>query len=271
MPELPEVETIKRQLNRKVKGKKIKSVEVRLNKFVKYPLNKFKKLVEGAKISQVERRAKLLIIKLSNQYCLIIHLKMSGQLFYQGQPNKHTHLIYHFSDGSRLIHNDLRKFGFVKVVSEKELSNFLKKEKYGPEPLSEEFTLNLFKKMLAKRGKSKIKPLLMDQGWLAGIGNLYSDEILFLAKVLPTRTAGSLESAEIKRIYQGIKKILTLAIKKQGSSADLYLDTAGQEGDYLPLVKVYGRQGQPCYICGTEIERMKIGGRSAHFCPKCQK
>ncbi len=271
MPELPEVETIKRQLNKKVKGKKIKSVEVRLNKFVKCPLNKFKKLVEGAKISQVERRAKLLIIKLSNSCCLIIHLKMSGQLIYQGQPSKHTHLIYYFSDGSQLVHNDLRKFGFVKVVPEKELSGFLKKEEYGPEPLSEEFTLNLFKKMLAERGKSKIKPLLMDQRWLAGIGNLYSDEILFLAKVLPTRTAGSLEPAEIERIYRGIKRILPLAISRRGSSADQYVDTAGQKGNYLPLVKVYGRQGKPCYICGTEIKRMKIGGRSAHFCPKCQK
>jgi formamidopyrimidine-DNA glycosylase len=271
MPELPEVETIKRQLNKKVKGEKIKSVEVRLPKFIKYPLKKFRELVAGATIINVSRRAKLLIIELNNGYCLVIHLKLTGQLIYQGEPNKHTHLIYYFTDGRHLIHNDLRQFGFVKIVPKKELARFLAKEEYGPEPLSEEFTLKLFKKLLAKREKAKIKPLLMDQTWLAGIGNLYSDEILFRAKVLPTRQAGSLKPAEIKRIYQGIKKILSLAISRRGSSADQYVDATGKKGNYFPLVKVYRREGKPCYLCGTEIQSLKIGGRSAHFCPKCQK
>ncbi len=271
MPELPEIETIKRQLNRKIKGKKIKAVEVRLPKLIKYPLEKFKKLVAGAIITNISRRAKLLIIELSNGYCLVIHLKLSGQLIYQGEPNKHTHLVYYFADGTRLIHNDLRQFGFVKVVPKKELALFLKKEKYGPEPLSKEFTLKTFQELLNKRKGAKIKPLLMDQTWLAGLGNIYSDEVLFLAKVLPFRKAGTLKPAEIKRIYQGIKDILSLAVLRRGTSADQYLDTAGQKGDYLPLLKVYGRQGQPCYICGAKIERLKIAGRSAHFCPKCQK
>ncbi len=271
MPELPEVETIKRQLNKKIKGKKIKSVEVRLPKFIKYPLKEFRELVAGATIINISRRAKLLIIELSNGYCLVTHLKLTGQLIHQGEPNKHTHLIYYFTDGRHLVHNDLRQFGFVKVVPKKELARFLAKEKFGPEPLTKEFTLKAFEELLNKRKGTKIKPLLMDQTWLAGIGNLYSDEILFLAKVLPTRTAGSLKPAEIKKIYQGIKKILTLAISRHGSSADQYVDAAGKKGSYLSLVKVYRREGKPCYLCGAKIERLKIGGRSAHFCPKCQK
>jgi len=271
MPELPEVETIRRQLNKKIKGKKIKTVEVRLRKLVKYPLSRFKKIVEGAKIKDVKRRAKLLIIELSNGYSLVIHLKLSGQLIFKGQPNKHTHLIYYFADGSYLLHNDLRQFGFVKVIPQKELADFLAKEKFGPEPLTKEFTLRLFQKLLNRRKNAKIKPLLMNQNFIAGIGNLYADEILFFAKVLPTRKVSTLKSEEIRRIYQGIKKILPLAIKRRGASADTYVDTEGEKGSYLPLVKVYRREGQPCYICGTKIKRIKIGARSAYFCPKCQK
>lgn len=271
MPELPEVETIKRQLNRRIKGKKIKAVEVRLRKFVKYPLKEFKQIVEGAVITNVSRRAKLLIIELSNGYCLITHLKLTGQLILDGQPSKHTHLIYYFTDNSQLIHNDLRQFGFVKIVPKKELTDFLKKEKFGPEPLSKKFTFNLFKQILEKRKGAKIKPLLMDQSFVAGIGNLYADEILFLAKVLPTRKAKTLKPVEIKGIYQGIKKILPLAIKKHGSSNRDYVDAAGKKGNYASFQKVYQRENQACFKCKTKIERIKMGSRSAHFCPQCQK
>ena len=277
MPELPEVETIKRQLNKKIKGKKIKNAEIRLKKLVKYPLDKFRKLIKGAVIKNVGRRAKLLIFELSNNYCLITHLKLTGQLIYQRTRNneqrttKHTHLIYHFTDGSRLIHNDLRQFGFVKVVFKKDLIDFLAKEKYGPEPLTKEFSLDLFRELLKKRPNSKIKPLLMDQTFIAGIGNLYSDEILFFARVLPIRRANTLKPAEVKRIYQGIKEILPTAISRRGSSSNDYVDAEGKEGDYFPLVKVYQRENKPCYFCRTKIKRIKIGSRSAHFCPKCQK
>jgi len=271
MPELPEVETIKRQLNTKIKGEKIERVEVRLKKFVKYPLVKFKKLVTGAEIKNVTRRAKLLIIELSNNYYLIIHLKLTGQLIFNGQENKHTHLIYYFRDGGYLIHNDLRQFGFVKVISKKELSDFFEKEKFGPEPLDKKFTLDLFRKILDRRKKSKIKPLLMDPKFIAGIGNIYSDEILFHAKVLPWRKVETLKPIEIKRIYSEIKRILALAIKKRGSSNRDYFDTNGQKGNFVPSIKVYQRTGQSCDKCKTKVKRIKIGSRSAHYCPKCQK
>lgn len=271
MPELPEVETIKKQLNKKVKGKEIKKVKVNLPKMVKYPLAEFKKIVERAEINNISRRAKLLIIELSNGYNLLIHLKMTGQLIFNGEENKHTHLIYYFKDGSYLLHNDLRQFGFVKLVDESGLKEYLAKQNYGLEPLSKEFTLSLFKELLAKRKKSKIKPLLMDQRFIAGIGNLYADEILFYAGVRPTRRAGKLTQAEIKKIYQQIKNVLKLGIRKKGSSAENYLDSNGQKGNFVPLIRVYQKTGQPCKKCGAKIKRIKIGQRSAHYCPKCQK
>ncbi len=271
MPELPEVETIKRQLSRKILGKRIKSVDVNLEKIIKLPVKEFKKIVTGAKIKRIVRRAKLLIFNLDNNYSLIIHLKMSGQLIIDGEKTKHSHLVYYFDDNTFLIHNDFRQFGFIKVVPQKELNNYLAKEKYGPEPLTKEFTLNLFENLLDKRKRSKIKPLLMDQKFIVGIGNLYADEILFFAKVLPTRIAKTLKKSEIKKIYQGIKKILPAAISKRGSSADAYLDAKGKKGGYMPLIKVYQRENKPCYICKTKIKRIKINSRSAHFCPRCQR
>ncbi len=271
MPELPEVETIKQQLDKQIKGKQIQRIKINLPSLVKFPLDKFKKIVVGSKIQKVSRRAKLLIIQLSNKYYLLIHLKMTGQIIFNGQLNKHTHLIYYFKDGSYLLHNDLRQFGFVKLVDEPKLKEYLANQNYGPEPLSKEFILKWFQQALKNRKRSKIKPLLMDQQFIAGIGNLYADEILFYAGVRPTRRVNSLTNLEIKKIYQQIKKVLKLGIEKNGSSAENYLDANGQEGNFVPLIKVYLRQGKPCYKCGAKIKKIKIGQRSAHYCPKCQK
>lgn len=271
MPELPEVETIKRQLSKKLKGKRIKKAEVRLRKLVRYSLDKFKKIVEGATVIGVSRRAKLLIIGLSSGYNLVIHLKLTGQLIFNGQADKHSHLIYYFTDGSRLIHNDLRQFGFVKVIPKKELNEFLAKEKFGPEPLEKNFTLHLFRQLLTRKPRTKIKPLLMDQRFIAGLGNIYSDEVLFFAKVRPIRIVKTLKPEEIKKIYQGVRKILPRAIKRQGTSVDMYLTAEGKEGTYASLLKVYGRCDEPCFVCQTKIKRLKLGGRSAHFCPRCQR
>jgi len=271
MPELPEVETIVRQLNAALKGKKIKSAKVSLSRLVKCPVKKFRKAVEGAVVKRIGRRAKMIIVGLSNGCSLVIHLKMTGQLIAGGTPGKHTHIIYEFAGGGRLIHNDLRRFGFVKVMPTAELDNFFAQEKFGPEPLEKSFTPRLFAGMLAGKKGKKIKPLLMDQKFISGVGNIYGDEILFFAGVLPERKAGSLSSEEIKKIYAGIKKILSLAVKKRGSSTDDYLDARGKKGDFVKFLKVYGREGEPCKKCGAEIRRLKIGGRSAHFCPRCQK
>jgi formamidopyrimidine-DNA glycosylase len=271
MPELPEVETIKKQLNQIIKGETIKKVEVRLPKLVKHPLDKFKKLVEGVKIIGFSRRGKLLIIELANKYFLVIHLKLSGQLIYNGEIGRHSHIVYYFTDKSRLVHNDPRQFGYVKVVDKNGLDQLIKTEKYGPEPLSKDFSLKLFKELLTKRKKSKIKTLLMDQTFIAGIGNIYASEILFKAGVKPTRLVETLKPEEIRRIYQAIKYILKLAIEKKGASANDYLDARGREGDYLKIAKVYQKEGQLCPVCGSRIRRIKMNSRSSFYCPKCQK
>jgi len=277
LPELPEVETIRGQLNKLLVGKKIKKVQVSLPKMVKLSLIKFKKIVVGAKINCIGRRAKILILELNNGWSLLVHLKMSGRLIFrnqgeklQAQDEKWNHLIYHFDDGSRLFHNDLRQFGYVKVVKTKELAEFFKKEKLGPEPLDEDFTLDDFSLLLKRRPNWKVKQFLMTPENIAGIGNIYSDEILYFAKIHPFRKVEDLTAAEIKKIFDGIKKILVEALKFKGTSQNDYLDAFGQQGDYVKRLKVYGREGQMCKTCGGLIARRKMNGRSAHFCPACQ-
>src|SRR3989338_6317768 len=279
MPELPEVETICRQLSKLVVGKKIKEVEVKLSKIIKTSLVSFKCATSEAKIKSVGRRAKLIIFRLDNGWSLLIHLKMTGQLIYQSsvisdklsEKNKHTHVIFNFVDGSRLLFNDLRQFGYIKLIRTDELGEFFVKEGTGPEPLAKDFTLAKFEALLVKKPKAKIKQFLMDPKNIAGIGNIYSDEILFFAGVHPLRRNHDLKKKEIKKIFQGIKKILPDAIKLKGTSANNYLDAFGRKGEFLKKLKVYGREGQKCVKCKGNVYRIKINGRSAHFCPLCQK
>ncbi len=241
MPELPEVETIRLQLSGKIVGKRL----------------------SGKEITKVRRRAKLLIIDFKDGSSLIFHLKLTGQLIFNGEPSRHTRKVFNFQDGSRLVFNDLRKFGWFKNVKE---SKIMEKE-FGPEPLT--MDLKTFESLLNKRPNAKIKPLLMDQKIIAGIGNIYSDEILFASKVRPTRLAKMLNKAETKKIFQNIKKILKKAIKAKGSSVEDYVDACGKKGNYVKYHKAYHKK--KCSSCGGQITKMKINGRSAHFCLKCQK
>lgn len=292
MPELPEVETIKRQLDEKLKGKKIKHVEILFAKIIKAPLDNFRQAVLNSKIKNVRRCAKLLIINLSNGYSLLIHLKMTGQLIFHpdtttiSHDKKHARVIFIFSDKSFLSFNDLRKFGYVKLLKTDKIKELLDKE-YGPEPLDKNFTLSEFQKILAQKTKQKrkfsqkkisfrpngrkIKQFLMDQKNIAGIGNIYADEICFFAGVKPTRTISSLSTMEIMRIYTGIKKILANAIKLRGSSVSNYLDSQGRAGEYHLRLNVYSRGNQPCKKCKVRIQKIKLAGRGTHFCPNCQK
>lgn len=291
MPELPEVETIRQELLKKIKNKKISAVLVNLSKQVfvdgkKGDVKNFIRILKGAEIKNIGRRAKILKIELNNDFRLYIHLKMTGQLIYRNStgevssrgghpwplpdvevPNKWTHVIFTFSDGSHLYFNDLRQFGYIKLVG----GATADRDNFGPEPLEKSFTLDVFKKILPKWPKRKIKQLLMDQSIIAGIGNIYSDEILFYSGVLPARAVFRLKEKEIKKIYQGIKLILKNAIKARGTSVDMYRDAAGRKGGFEKYLKVYNRKGKKCKKCGIIIIKIKIGGRSAHYCPKCQK
>lgn len=284
MPELPEVETVRKDLLARIKNLKIKNVKVDVVKMVSPRMPEFAKKVKGQVIKDIDRRGKLLIFKLTKNY-ILAHLKMTGQFVYapdKGEiivgghpikdlnkvPNKFTHVTFTLSKGM-LYFNDVRKFGWFKYVDrhglEKELEN------YGVEPLSREFTLEKFKQILESRPKKKIKQLLLEQKLIAGIGNIYADEVLFYSGVHPECLAKDLKPAEIKKMHQGIKDILYDAIKQRGTSVNTYRDVNGQKGAYVRKLKVYQCEGEKCIKCGTKIKRIKLGGRSSCFCPKCQK
>lgn len=286
MPELPEVETIKLELNQLIRQKRIKSVEIRLIKEVKNPKSEFLKKVQGVKIEDIRRRAKILIFDLDNNYHLIFHLKLTGQLIYQDRtgklgggghpiqydlkklPNKYSHVIFNFSDGSHLFFNDLRQFGWVKLVDDKELEEM--NLEFGPEPLDENFTFGKFKELFQRKKILAIKPLLMDQKFLAGVGNIYAQEACFCTGILPTRAVNKISENELKKMYKCLQRILKFAITKKGTSADDYVDAFGREGSMLPYLKVYGRAGEKCQRCGTIIKAIKQGSRTTCYCPICQ-
>jgi len=273
MPELPEVETIKLEIEKEIVGKTIKDVNVLSPRAINLSLKEFASKVKSKKIKSIQRRAKLLILELTDGLFLVIHLKLTGQLIYRESESKekYTSVIFHFKDGSLLYFNDLRKFGYLKLLSKKGLTEFLGKMDFGLEPLDKKFTLEKFKELLRQKPRSKIKPLLMDQSFIAGIGNVYSQESCFCAKILPQRIVSSLKKEEIENLYKCLIKILREAIKKKGTSADTYLDIFGQEGGYLPFLKVYGRKGKKCFRCGATIEKINLAGRGTCFCPRCQR
>lgn len=266
MPELPEVETIKRDLGRIIIGKKIKDVEVKRTKTVKEPsVENFIKRVQNQEIKGVSRRGKMLILKFSNLY-LIIHLRMTGQIIY-GDKEQESKVTFRLSDGKYLNFLDRRAMGEIRLINNWQELPFIRK--MGPEPLEKEFSLDKFQEIL-KGKKTHIKLLLMDQSFIAGIGNLYVAEILFRAKISPLRPTDNLNSAEIREIYLAIKEVLREGIKYRGSSVDTYRDAYGKKGNFAQRLQVYNRAGQPCFKCGTLIKKIDLGGRGTYFCPKCQ-
>jgi len=287
MPELPEVETIKRSLAHEIVNKKIKNIwiEPSFKKKIFPNTEKFVKFLTGKKFAPVERRAKMLIFGVGKKDFVLTHLKMTGQLVYgpkrgqaiggghnldqEKQPNRFTRARFNFVDGSTLYYNDMRKFGFMKLLSQAELKGEL--AKYGPEPFDKEFTFKYFQSVLAKRRNQRIKTVLMDQQLIAGVGNIYADEICFAARVHPETRVKSLRAGKVRALFSVIKKILTKAVKHRGTSVNTYVDGAGQAGGYQRFLNVYDRQGEKCYRCGAIIKKIKLGGRSSSFCPNCQK
>lgn len=267
MPELPEVETIKRDLERVVSGKKIKNIEISVGKLIKgLTAEELIKRIKGKTFKRVFRRGKYLIFSLSSGEYLVVHLKLTGQLIYGGR-DKRSRITFSLSDGKYLNFNDQRLFGEVRLVKEWEEVSGIKE--MGIEPLGRDFTPSLFQKMLAGR-KTKVKPLLMEQNFLAGIGNIYAQESLFRAKIHPQRPANKLKEREVKDLYSSLQAVLGEAIDKRGSSVDAYLDAKGERGGFDSCLEVYGREGKPCLKCGERIVKVKLGGRGTCFCPRCQ-
>ena len=274
MPELPEVETTVKDLQKKVLSRTFVDVWTDAKKIVKKPkdFEEFRKQLKSKKIQKIWRRGKNIIFELSEDYSLLIHQKLTGHLLYgewkKDRVNTYIHLKFFLDNGEILALSDLRKFAKVELWKTEELLEEL--ENLGPESLAKDFAFEKFKEIL-KDKRGKVKQVLMDQKVITGIGNIYSDEILWVARVHPFRDVSKLNEGELERIYQALKKILKKAIELRGESISDYRDPAGRKGKFDKMRKVYRRKGENCFRCGTIIQRKKIAGRNAHFCPKCQK
>ena len=286
MPELPEVETIRRQLERAIRGRKITGLQIRYKRPLKAPEADFRRAILGAKITSVGRRAKLLLWNLSSGYTVMFHLKMTGRILLvadSAPPTKHTHFVFDISGdaerpqshaergGMKIFFEDYRKFGYIKLFKTSDLQKFFEDEGYGPEPLDPAFTFKKFALCLRGKPNKKIKPLLMEQTCIAGIGNIYAAEACFAAGIMPTRTVKSLSEIDLRNLFNSIKKVLKLSIKYRGTSADAYVDTHGEKGKFVSHLMVYGRAGEKCRRCGGTLKNMRLGGRGTDYCPKCQK
>ncbi|MGT2933280.1 DNA-formamidopyrimidine glycosylase [Streptococcus catagoni] len=272
MPELPEVETVRQGLERLVLGKRIQSVQVNVPKMVKTDNELFKLGLPGQSIHHVRRRGKYLLFDLDD-FTMISHLRMEGKylLFPGAVPeNKHFHFFFLFTDGSTLVYQDVRKFGTFDLLAKEQEPEFFSKRKMGPEPTKEAFKLKAFERALLF-SKKLIKPWLLDQTLVAGLGNIYVDEVLWAARVHPMRSGDSLKKAEIKRIHEEVIAILALAIEKGGSTIRTYQNTLGMNGTMQDFLRVYGQTDKPCPRCGQPIQKIKVAGRGTHFCPKCQR
>lgn len=274
MPELPEVETIKRTLERQIKGKTVEDVVVSLPRILKEPPDPeaFREMLKGRKVTGVGRRGKFLRICF-DPWVLVSHLRMEGR--YSLEPAdapvvKHTHVVFRFTDGTELRYRDVRQFGTMHLWPKGEEFSRLPLRKLGPEPLSEEFTPEVFAAGLAKR-RTGIKALLLNQEFLSGLGNIYVDEALFTASIHPERPVQTLNSDEVKRLYDSIRSTLLKAIEAGGSSVRSYVNGNGEMGMFQLQIRVYGRKGEPCHRCGSPIERRVVAGRGTHLCPDCQR
>lgn len=287
MPELPEVETVRRGLFGLIIGRKVKAVEHMAPKSFPNAATDVKQFLIGAQITNVRRRAKVLLIDLSTNYTLVIHLKMTGQMVFRGEavfgaghpndslvgelPDRSTRVMVTFTDGSHLYFNDQRKFGWVRLLPTLEVPNIDFMKKVGPEPLEDDFTVEAFATRFTRRGKTSIKAALLDQTVVAGVGNIYADESLWGAKVHPLRLVNTLMPAEFQALYTELRAVMNLAIEKGGSTDKNYVNAEGKRGSYMDFARVFRREGKPCPRCGTVIVKFKAAGRGTHICPQCQK
>ena len=299
MPELPEVETIRRSLDNELAGLVVEDLWWDEAKMLQPSPEAVREAVVGASFAAVRRRAKLLIFELSgarhseprvfgaknllcqdeilrcyhpqDDYCvyLLIHLRLSGRLLFRSQANPaddYVHVKFILSEGKELRFSNARKFGYVKLVTANEVEKVI--ASYGPEPL-DDLTLEKFREVVSKR-KIAIKKLLLDQKAVSGIGNIYANDALWLAGVNPQQTANSLSASQLDSLFKAIEDVLREGLKTGGASDQWYRNAYGEKGSYQEHFKVYGRAGQPCLRCGTPIERIEVGGRGTFFCPKCQ-
>ncbi len=286
MPELPEVETVRRGLHSLVIGLVVKNITHDTPKgFPNTPAD-VKGFLIGATITDVRRRAKVLMIDLSTAYTIVIHLKMTGQLVFRGEtvfgaghpndsligelPDRSTRVTIMFTDNSHLYFNDQRKFGWMKLMPTVEVPYIDFMKKVGPEPLEADFTTDEFTARFTRRARTSIKAALLDQSVIAGVGNIYADESLWGAKIHPKRLTGSITPDEFALLYTELRAVMNLAIEKGGSTDKNYVNAEGKRGSYMDFARVFRREGLECPRCGTTIIKFKSAGRGTHICPICQ-
>lgn len=288
MPELPEVETIRRGLEQAIVGLKFTKVKTLHPKSLQTSMESVRENLIGSTVLSLSRYGKVLVVNLSAGYSLMFHLKMTGQVVLvhpsgkrsagghptksmaEKLPDNSTKVIFDLSDGSKLYFNDQRIFGWIRLVPTEEIVSDALIARMGPEPLTEAFELQKFATILARRPKSPIKAVILDQSTVAGVGNIYADESLHLAKIHPSTPAASLNPAKVRRLYEAIKTIIALGVEHGGTSFTNYVNALGGVGDYLHHARVFRRQGLECPVCGSEIIKTRVAGRGTHYCPKCQ-
>lgn len=275
MPELPEVETVRKGLERLVLGKTIDTVTVLWPRIIELPeVPLFQAFLSGQEIIGVQRRGKFLILKLTD-FDLVSHLRMEGKYEYfpsaqTAIQDKHTHVIFQMQDGSQLQYRDVRKFGRMALVPKNQSSEYKGIKQLGPEPLSHDFDKIVFQEALKKKTMA-IKPLLLNQKIVVGLGNIYVDEALWLASIHPERLASSLTERETSLLYESIIAVLGQAVEAGGTTIRTYANALGEAGTFQVSLQVYGQTGQPCARCKTPIQKIKVAQRGTHFCPTCQK
>lgn len=288
MPELPEVETIRRGLLPKLKSQVITDVAIEWHKTFDADAEHIATHVVGAVVTDIDRRGKVLIMHLNNKQALLFHLKMTGQMIFVqksggrfggGHPTKSmggelpdpsTRVTFTFDSGDKLFFNDQRKFGWIKLVPTSEINLDKLISRLGPEPLSDNFVLKDFEASIKKR-RAPIKAVLLDQSTLAGMGNIYVDEALHLAKIHPLVIASELKKPQVVKLYEAIKTVLNMSVERGGTSFSNYVNALGVKGDYLQHARAFKREGQACPECQTEIIKIRVAGRGTHVCPNCQK
>ena len=272
MPEMPEVETVRRTLLPLIKGKTIKEVTVWYPKIITGDAKEFKQQLVGKKITTIDRYAKYLLIRLSGNLTVVSHLRMEGKyrlVKINTKKDKHDHVQIVFSDNSALRYNDVRKFGrmqLIKTGTEKEKTGI---SKLGAEPNSATFTVSYLQNGLARK-KKNIKNTLLDQSIVAGLGNIYVDEVLWETKIHPLSQANTIPTKKVAQLHDNINSLIELAIAERGTTIHTYLDANGKTGGFQKMLQVYGHKGEPCVRCGTPLEKIKVNGRGTTFCPKCQ-
>ena len=286
MPELPEVETVRRGLHNNIIGRVIAAQAHDTEKGFPNPVGDVALFMVGATITHVRRRAKVLMIDLSTDYTLVIHLKMTGQLVFRGDtvfgaghpndsligelPDRSTRVTIEFTDGSHLYFNDQRKFGWMKLMPTLAVPELPFMQKVGPEPLESDFSAEAFSARFTRRARTSIKAALLDQSVVAGVGNIYADESLWGARIHPKRIVGTITPAEFTALHKDLREVMNLAIEKGGSTDKNYVDAEGKRGSYMDFARVFRREGLDCPRCGAQIIKFKSAGRGTHVCPVCQ-